>query len=215
MPEGLLTLEDRQAAVDRLATHFAHGHLTDTELEHRLDLAYAADTRAQLTALESDLPALAPETRLAPPSALGAFIVSICGRTEQRGRWRPARTTTVLTMMGKTVLDFREAVIGTSRIALHLITAMGGVEIIVPAGVRARWAGIAVMGKVKVEESVGVSAPDTPLLWISGFVVMGNVKIIERLLHETRKQARRRYKETRKMHRGHRNPFPPPAQPGA
>ena len=116
----------------------------------------------------------------------------------------------MLTMMGGTVLDFREAVMGASKVDLHLATAMGGVKIIVPPGVRVQWAGITLMGGVKVEESVELSVqPDTSVLWISGFVAMGGLKIIERLPHETNKQARRRRK-ARKAHRGHGNPYSQP-----
>ena len=205
MSENLPTLEERETAVDRLAAHFAQGHLTSMELEHRLDLAYGADTMAQLTSLECGLPALATETRPLPPSVHN-LIVSIWGETARRGSWMPARTTTVLTMMGATVLDFREASIETGKIVLQLIAAMGGVKIIVPPGVRVQWSGTALMGSV--EESVGMPpAPDSPALSISGFCVMGGVEIIECLPGETPKQARRRRKKARKAHRGDRSPM--------
>ena len=120
----------------------------------------------------------------------------------------------VLTMMGGTVLDFREAVVGTSKIDLHLATVMGEVKIIVPPSVRVQWAGITLMGRVVMEESVELAAaPATLVLRISGFVAMGGVKIIERLPRETRKQARRRHGEARKAHHGHRKK--PIQQPGA
>ncbi len=207
MSENLLTPEERETAVDQLAAHFAQGHLTIMELEHRLDLAHAADTMAQLTPLECGLPALATETHPLPPSVHN-LIVSIWGETARRGSWMPARTTTVLTMMGATVLDFREASIETSKIVLPLIVAMGGVEIIVPPGVHVQWSGIALMGGV--EESVGLLAPDSPVLSISGFCVMGGVEIIECLPGETPKQARRRRKKARKAHRADRAGGSPP-----
>ena len=201
MSENLPTPEERETVVDRLAAHFAQGHLTVTELERRLDLAHGADAMAQLTALERGLPALAAETRPLPPSVHN-LVVSIWGETARRGSWTPARTTTALTVMGATVLDFREASIETGKIVLQLIAAMGGVKIIVPPGVRVQWSGIALMGGVK--ESMGLPAPDSPVLSISGFCVMGGVEIIECLPGETPKQARRRRKKARKAHRGDR-----------
>jgi hypothetical protein len=46
----------RQRAADALRTHYAEGRLDDVELERRVELAYAARTRADLKALFRDLP---------------------------------------------------------------------------------------------------------------------------------------------------------------
>ena len=46
----------RQAAADALRVHYAEGRLDDGELERRVELAYAAQTRADLKALFHDLP---------------------------------------------------------------------------------------------------------------------------------------------------------------
>ena len=46
----------RQRAADALRTHYAEGRLDETELERRVELAYAARTRADLKALFGDLP---------------------------------------------------------------------------------------------------------------------------------------------------------------
>ena len=101
-PIRSLSPEERQATVDRLCVHFACDALTVSELELRLDLAYAACTRAELVSLEHDLPALESETRLAPPPAEAPssvpidtgravrerdLIVSIWGGTERKGSW--------------------------------------------------------------------------------------------------------------------------------
>jgi len=48
--------EARQRAADALRSHYAAGRLDDTELERRVELAYAAATRADLKALFTDLP---------------------------------------------------------------------------------------------------------------------------------------------------------------
>ena len=46
----------RQRAADALRTHYAEGRLDEAELERRVELAYAARTRADLKALFRDLP---------------------------------------------------------------------------------------------------------------------------------------------------------------
>ena len=48
--------EARQRAADALRTHYADGRLDELELERRVELAYAAATRADLKALFRDLP---------------------------------------------------------------------------------------------------------------------------------------------------------------
>ena len=46
----------RQRAADALRAHYAEGRLDEVELERRVELAYAAGTRADLKALFRDLP---------------------------------------------------------------------------------------------------------------------------------------------------------------
>ncbi len=103
---GALSPEERQATVDRLCAHFARDAMNTTELERRLDIAYAARTRAELVALERDLPALRSETRPAVPAPAPTasvpvdpsrpvqendLIVSIWGRPNARAAGsRPA-----------------------------------------------------------------------------------------------------------------------------
>ena len=131
-PVRSLSPEERQATVDRLCVHYARDALTASELELRLDLAYAARTRAELVSLEHDLPALESETRLAPPPAEAPssvpidpsravrerdLIVSIWGGTERKGGWTPARRLMALTLMGGAELDFREAVFTTREVS--------------------------------------------------------------------------------------------------
>ena len=171
-PAETLAPEERQATVDRLCEHFARDALTTSELELRLDLAYAARTRAELVSLEHDLPALKSETRLAPPPAEAPssvpsdpgravperdLIVSIWGGTERKGGWTPARRLTALTLMGGAELDFRQAVLTTREVSVRVIAVMGGVLVIVPPGVGVEWAGIALMGGVTTPERTGLA----------------------------------------------------------
>jgi hypothetical protein len=53
--------DERQATIDRLASHFRVGRLSADELEERTAAAHAARTRGDLAALEADLPAPAAE----------------------------------------------------------------------------------------------------------------------------------------------------------
>jgi len=214
--ERALSPEERQATVDRLCAHFARDAMNTTELERRLDIAYAARTRAELVALERDLPALRSETRPAVPEPSPAasvpvdparpvqehdLIVSIWGATERKGSWVPPRQLTAVTVMGGTDLDFRQAAFATETVSVRLLALMGGVDIVVPPGVRVEWGGIALMGGVSMPEPVTPPAPDAPVIRLSGLVCMGGVDVVERHPGESARDARKRIRKDRKARR--------------
>src|ERR1019366_8298036 len=70
---------DREAVATRLREHYAQGRLTLEEFNQRLDAAFAATTRSQLSALTRDLPPAATPSAPLPVSAAGA-------RRERAGR---------------------------------------------------------------------------------------------------------------------------------
>lgn len=215
-PEKALSPEERQATVDRLCAHFARDGMNTTELERRLDIAYAARTRAELVALERDLPALRSETRPAGPAPVATasvpvdpsrpvpesdLIVSIWGATERKGSWIPPRRLNAVTVMGGTDLDFRQATFATETVSVRLLALMGGVDIVVPPGVRVEWGGIALMGGVSTPEPDTPPAPDAPVIRISGLVCMGGVDVVERHPGESARDARKRIKRDRRARR--------------
>lgn len=57
---------EREAVVARLRDHAAEGRLDPDELADRVERAYAATTRAELSALTRDLPAPVPGSSRAP-----------------------------------------------------------------------------------------------------------------------------------------------------
>ena len=206
--EGALSPEERQATVDRLCAHFARDAMNTTELERRLDIAYAARTRAELVALERDLPAVPAPSPVAsvPVDPAGRvqendLIVSIWGATERKGSWVPPRHLTAITVMGGTDLDFRQAAFATETVSVRLLALMGGVDIVVPPGVRVEWGGIALMGGVAMPEPVTPPAPDAPVIRLSGLVCMGGVDVVERHPGESARDARKRIRRDRKARR--------------
>ena len=216
-PAGPPSRAEREATVDRLCAHFAHDALTESELERRLDLAYAAKTRAELASLEHDLPVLESGTRaggarspvpIDPRRAAPGrdLVVSICGGAERKGPWTVRRRLATLNVMGGAELDFREAVFTTRDVSLRVVAVMGGVQVIVPPGVGVEWAGVALMGGVSMPERSGQPAPDGPVIRISGLVFMGGVEVVERLPGETAWEARKRRRREKKKARQKRDP---------
>lgn len=114
----------------------------------------------------------------------------------RKGAWIPARNIRAVAVMGGVELDFREALFSGEPIHIHAGAMMGGVDILVPPGVRVETDGFAFMGAFEEDtEAAGLAPADAPLIRVSGFAFMGAVEISSRYPGETARQAKRRRKE--------------------
>jgi hypothetical protein len=206
----------RERAVRLLSAHFAEDNISLDELERRLDLVYAASTTAQLDALTSDLPALT-RTR-EPPAQVDSsavvetgvnldptarvpdsdFMLAVMGGVERKGAWIPPRRMTVATVMGGAELDFRDATFGAELTDVWVVTIMGGVEIIVPPGVRTEVKGLPIMGGFGSSAPSAGLPPGAPTIRIRGLALMGGLEVKVRLPGESEKDARKRLRAERK-----------------
>jgi hypothetical protein len=211
---------ERDWVVESLGEHYAQDRLDLAEFERRVDLAHRSRTREDLRALLSDLPALgttAPADAgergaLVPQAEAGALAVRLnTGRVPERqtelaiwsgrsrkGPWHPARRVRALALMGGVELDFREALFAPGETRVTVGALMGGVEIVVPPGVRVETDGFAFMGGF--DEDMGGDpgpppGPGAPVLRVSGFAFMGGVEVTCRLPGESPRDAKRRRKE--------------------
>ncbi|MFQ5678447.1 MAG: DUF1707 domain-containing protein [Gemmatimonadota bacterium] len=202
---------ERERTVAELCRHFARDHLDVTELERRLDRAYAARTNAELEGTLEGLPALptpaaaregvpvpAPVVEPALEVPERGFLMAVMGGAERNGVWTPPRRLVVLAVMGGAGLDLREARLGSSVTELFVVAVMGGAEIIVPPGMRVDVGGTAVMGAFEHRRQAAEPAPDAPLLRVNGLALMGGVEVKVRLPGETEKEARRRLRAERR-----------------
>lgn len=204
-----ITAPVREQAVQRLCTHFAQDHLEVAEFERRLDVAYTTGSLIELERLTADLPAIpAGQEATEPLSQLVTldpsttpderdFLVAVMGGTERKGLWTPPKRLTVLAVMGGADLDFRECQFGSPVTEVVIVALMGGVDIVVPPGVRVESKGIAIMGAFE-GASGGTPTPGAPVIKLSGLVCMGAVEIKVRLPGETNREARKRLKAERK-----------------
>ena len=198
----------REAAIQLLCAEFAQDNLSLEEFERRLDIAHRATALEEIDALVADLRPTVTTEATAPlpvPTDSGSeitsnqFLVAVMGGAERRGRWIPARETSVLAVMGGAELDFREAVLGPGVTELNVACLMGGVEIIVPPGLAVDTDGIAIMGGfVHMQRESASGAANSPVLKVRGFALMGGVEIQVRDLGETAKDARRRERQLRR-----------------
>ena len=79
-------------------------------------------------------------------SASRTVDVSILGGRKFKGRWRPPRTMTLVSLLGGRELDFREAEIPPEGITINAFGLIGGTHVIVPDGVNVEVSGFSGLG---------------------------------------------------------------------
>ncbi len=173
---------DRDRAASVLNEALAQGRLTAEEHSERLDALYAAKTHADIVPVIDDLPgasALPAAGAGSPrPATLGRRLTAIFGGISRKGRWHPEPETRILAVFGGADLDFREADLPAREITVNAVAVFGGVSITVPPEMRVVDSGSAVMGGREIAgESTESSAPDAPVLRITGTCVFGGVDV--------------------------------------
>ncbi|MDQ3555159.1 MAG: DUF1707 domain-containing protein [Gemmatimonadota bacterium] len=208
-PHPIALEQQRQRVVEQLCERFADEILSEGMLEERLDLAYRASTPADLQALVADLPAVreggvvaavtGAETIRPARSADRQTVVAVMGGAERKGVWAPSRELYAFAVMGGVDLDFRQARFAHAVTEITCFAMMGGVEIVVPPGVRVELNGGAFMGGFGQKGGAEATTdPGAPLLRIGGACLMGGVEVQVRLPGETQKEARQRVRLERK-----------------
>jgi hypothetical protein len=197
----------RERVIAWLSDAFANGALEVEEFERRVTVAQRSDSAVEVERLVADLPApkttgaAPPTTALVPEAQVrrSSIVFSIMGGTQRSGAWTVPRTLNVITMMGGTQLDLREARLPAGVVEVRILSLMGGVQIIVPPQLAVEANGGAIMGGFAHVERAPVSPdPGAPLLRVTGLAMMGGVHIEMRLPGESEREARRRRKRERK-----------------
>ncbi len=220
--EGIVNRLDldakRERTVDALCEHFANDVFKVEEFERRVDVAHRAETLEELQELLSDLPSGDLPIRVEDTSKLPMArpepavpwsrvkdrdtVVAVLSASNRKGRWVPARRSTVVGVLGSVELDYREALLGPGVMEVMAVAVLGNIEILVPPGLYVECDGMAVLGNVEqVEDSPLEVNPDGPMLRIRGVSVLGNVEVRVRYPGETAHAARRRRRAERKDRR--------------
>ncbi|WP_080793365.1 DUF1707 SHOCT-like domain-containing protein [Corynebacterium pacaense] len=112
--------------------------------------------------------------------------LSLMGGATRAGNWLCPSSHSSITVMGGNVIDLREATFESGEIRITAFALMGGIEIIVPEGVRVRCDGVGIMGafEASVDKTATVqpgSLPaDAPTVQVSGVALMGGVSVVTR-----------------------------------
>jgi hypothetical protein len=204
----------RDDVVRRLGIHFASGDLSRAEVGRRVALALSATSPDTLDLLVVDLPpperdadvqARATALIAAEPVPERGVLAAVMGGNGRKGAWLVPRHLKVVAFMGGADLDLRAARFAPGVTEIEVVAVMGGVEIVVPHGVRVETVAVAAMGGVETNvRDVEPRDPDAPVLRVSGFATFGGVNVTTRqpntkkltrfaaLLEKARAKARRR-----------------------
>jgi ketosteroid isomerase-like protein len=170
---------EREIAAARLRIAARDGRLDLDELAERLDVAFAAVTRAELEKLTADLPAESSPSE--PATKARRWFIGIMGGGTQRGRWRIAEHCTVLNVMGGADLDLTDAVVSDTETEILVLSLMGGSKIIVPDGVHVELSGFAFMGGNDLRmEDAPPPPPGAPVVRVRAYSVMGGTDVKRR-----------------------------------
>ena len=173
----------RELVIARLCEHFARDNLEAEELEELIDRAHGAQTLAALDHLLDGLPEIPQESpgtavaRHQTTSDQHQVVVAIMGGVERKGSWAPAPNVYVVSCMGGTLLDFRDARLVAGVTNVMVLALMGGVEIIVPPDLRVESNGIGIMGGFEQGGAHPPGPADGPVVRVSGAAIMGGVEI--------------------------------------
>ncbi len=102
-------------------------------------------------------------------------LVALMGGVTRKGAWVVPSTLRVIAVMGGVDLDMREAQFGAGVTEIEIFALMGGVDILVPTGVRVETTGMGILGGFEITGSDADPGPDAPVLRISGVATMAGV----------------------------------------
>jgi hypothetical protein len=167
---------EREQAIARLREASAEGRLTLEELADRAALAYRAQSHVELARLTDDLPAPAPSSRRKPVR----WSVVVIGELKRAGRWRIARSTTVVMGIGDCRLDLRQAELDGDEITVTVVQLIGDTTIVVPEHVEVELSGLLLLGEKSDQGAEGDVVPSAPRVRVRVFGLIGELTVVRR-----------------------------------
>ena len=181
----------RDRVMDDLVKHYSLERMDLSEFERRTDLVSKAATRGEFIAQVADLPDLPEERgearaprvsdqagwRVASADARpNDYSVAIFGGSDFKGVWQAPRNLTSLCVFGGSNIDLRKAVVPKEGVAISCLCLFGGVDIVVPPGMRVRVRGIGIFGGFD-RTANEVDDPDAPTIVVEGIALFGGVSV--------------------------------------
>ncbi len=125
-------------------------------------------------------------------------VVAFLSHQKRLGSWQLAPETRVVSVVGQAELDLREADLSGGESTIEIFCVLGGVEIIVPPGVRVLNEGDSIAGSFEMKSGDWETLPGSPTIRITGNAYLGSVEIFQRAYGESARDARRRIRRSRR-----------------
>ncbi len=183
---------DRDRLADRLREALAQGRLDQMEYEERIDSVYRAKTVGELAPITDDLPedadthhTEAPGLQVATKEARAMAdqstgrenLVAVFGGAERKGRWLVEPRTNASVLFGGVSLDFRDAVLTQREVTVQCAVVFGGMDIVVPHGVRVVNNTAAILGGANMHGTDTVTDPNAPTIRLTGTCMFGGIDV--------------------------------------
>jgi hypothetical protein len=178
--------------MDDLVKQYSLERVDLNEFERRTEFVSKAATKAQLIAQIADLPDLplegrdrreartstGPNTwRVSSKNARpNDFAIAIFSGSDYRGVWQAPRALTSLCIFGGSSIDLRKAVVPEEGVTINCLCLFGGVDVIVPPGMRVQVRGIGIFGGFD-RTSNEVDDPYAPTIVVEGLALFGGVSV--------------------------------------
>lgn len=189
-PSARASDADRNEVVARLSQATGEGLITLEEFADAAGAAYAAVTVADLNHLYQSY-GLTEEPRTRMPSsrvsspvsttrvspAVPEKIVAVMSGNKRKGRWLVRRRTRAVAFWGSVHLDLRDAVIESDVVDIEARAVMGGITVIVPAGIAVEMTGTVVMGGGSCRTTGATPATEGPLVRVRASGLWGSVTV--------------------------------------
>jgi hypothetical protein len=200
--EGRITLAEYD---ERVTAAYAAKYQADFE-PLLVDLPHSGSVVSPAPPVAGPVGPVSPVGPLGPASVAGPTVVpaaeaariggerstiAILSGHDRKGRWRPARVTNAVAVMGGCVIDLREAILPADGLRINAVAVMGGMEITVPEGMDVVVTGVSIMGGRSVNLADVPRRPDLPTLHIHAVAVMGGFDIRSRPPREVEQPARK------------------------
>lgn len=168
--------EDRDRVVEMLRVAAGDGRLSADELDQRIELALAARTYGDLSALVEDLPSAGSGT-VTVPKPKDLLRINRFGTSERRaGRWVLPQRIEVSVTRGNVMLDFTEATITKPSLQINATVAGGNLILVTRPGIVVDTDEVVLFrGNVKAREQRDAQAPELLRIEITGNVTGGNI----------------------------------------
>ena len=178
-PEVRASNQDRERTVEILRANLVEGRLTLDEFGDRAELAFSAQTGADLVKLTSDLPAMTPAVKSSPARSkrrTSRVTLSVFAHTVRSGRMRLRRRTVAVSVFSDVDLDLRQAEIESNRTTVTVLAVFGNVDVYVPASINVDAGGITIFGHRRTRGQP-TGPPTAPAIYVRVLSVFGTTDV--------------------------------------